>query len=109
MGGIPITTEQAINGVWNITALLVRYLAWTWVALAHVALLALALLWLWAAQITPEQAGAAFRQWLHSSTAGFLAAAGVSALTLIAGYWRLAKFLHGYAGRWLVRAVTKGL
>ena len=87
------SAEQAVSVLWPFTIRLAKLLALTAIALLHTTLLALTLLGLWAAQVTPADMASAGRQILHAWPAAALGTAGVSAATLAGAYWWLVKRL----------------
>ena len=88
------SVEQAVEVLWPVTIRLSGLVTWLGLALLHVALVALALLALWATQTTPADVAAAVRQALQSWPGAALGVAGVSALSVLAGYWWLLRGAH---------------
>lgn len=88
------STEQAVNVLWFMFTRMAGLLTWTAIALLHTALLAVLLLVMWSTQTTPAEVAEGFRAMLQTWPAAALAAVGVSASALAAGYWWVLKHLH---------------
>jgi hypothetical protein len=103
------STGHAIEVLFSVTIRLSGLVVWLAISLLHVALLALVLLALWWTQTTPQDVGAAVRQALSTWPAAALGAAGVSALTLLGGYWWLLKRVFRALGRPLAGHLLRGV
>lgn len=65
-------------------------LAWTWIAVLHAAGLALVLAALWCFEVRPQEVRTVVLSYADDRLVGFLAASGVTALGVLAGYaWAL--------------------
>lgn len=99
------TVEQSVAVLWRFTGNLVFALAWAWIAIAHLMLLAFALLALWVTQTAPADVWACVRALYQAAPVAALSAAGVSAMTLLALYWKLMRWAQRAIGAWLARAM----
>jgi H+/Cl- antiporter ClcA len=104
------SVEQALQVMLTISARLSALVVWLAIVIAHLAafLLLIAAVWWW--QVTPTDVTTALTQAAKSKPFAVLTVAGVSALTLIGGYWRLAKWAHRAAGSgWMFGYLMRGL
>lgn len=102
--------SQAMNAHWHITVRLSRLVLWSFIAIAHVALLQVVLAALWWTQATPAGVFGALRAWLESKPVAAATALGVSALGLLGLYLKLVRLMHRAAGSgWLLGYLTNGM
>lgn len=107
---IRLTTPQIADAALHTAFRIARLVHWTLFVMAHLALWCLLLTVLWWTGATPNGIASAFHRWLAGSPAQTLSALGLSGLTVVAVWWRAAKWIayrtrHG----WLKRYLTKGL
>lgn len=94
---------EAINLLSVMSFTLLRWLIWTWIALAHLLVLLIAGLLLWWFHVQPEQ----IREAVHHALGGTVLSAamwiGLSPLGLVAFYWGLSKLAHRlvYRSQWI--------
>lgn len=101
-------TEQAINVLFTITARLGALVVWLFIAVAHLLVIQMVLIALWASGTSPSDLWTAFLELLRSNAVAALGAVGLSAVGLVGGYWRLTKWVHRSAGSGLLfQYVTK--
>jgi hypothetical protein len=94
----------------HITARLGRLWVWSAIWLGHLTLLVIAGYAAWWFQVTPSSLADAFLRMQASKPVAVLSAVGVSVLGVLALYWRLLRWAHGFAGReWLSKYLMKGL
>jgi hypothetical protein len=102
------SAEQAINVLFTITARLGALMGWVFIALAHLLVLQLLIIFLWASGTTPADLWSAFLELLRSNAVAVLGAVGLSVIGLCSGYWKLTKWVHRSAGSGLIfHYVTK--
>lgn len=99
----------AVNAMYRLIGALTVQVAWLWVALFHAFLLFACALAMWLSQVTPTTASDAIQQAARSTPFAVLSVAGVSALTLLAAYWWLAKAMQRFAQRRLAAFLTSPL
>lgn len=96
------STEQAVNVLFSMTARMGALVAWLFIGLLHLLVLQLLVIGLWASGSTPMTLWAAFLAGLQTNAAAVLGAIGLSVFGLVAGYWRLTKWVHRTAGSGLL-------
>ena len=106
----PLTHSQAINAVFSMIARLSRLVLWTLIALAHLALLVLALAACWLMGVTAADVTTAYLRMRQTMPVEVLSFVGVSAGTLLAAWlWMMRKVHTASAGTWLTTYLMKGL
>lgn len=89
--------EQAISVTFHMTQRLTFVVAWMGFVIAHLLLLCLLLVLLWAFQVTPAALAEAAASLASTRPVAFLTAVGVSVAGVIAGYWRFAVKVQRWA------------
>ena len=104
------STEQALQVMFSLQARLGAFVLWVLIAVLHLALLTGLLTAAWLLQVTPAHVQEAARQWLQTWPLATLSAAGLSGMSVLAGYWWLVRWVHQRGGRdLLMRYLMKGL
>ena len=105
-----LSTPQIADAALHTAFRVARLVHWALFLMAHLALWCLALTLLWCTQVTPTGIASAYLQWLASNPGLAWSASGFSFLTVLALWWRAAKWIE-YRTRhgWLKRYLTKGL
>jgi hypothetical protein len=99
------TTDFLLTGIAQLTWA-VAYLI---IAIAHLAVLTIALAALWFLQASPTELLATVRGLLPQGLIGLLSAIGFSLLSVAGAYGWLLPRVAGATYRWLIRRATKGL
>lgn len=101
---------QAIDVLFTMTARLANVVMWLAFAVAHLALVCVALLAMWAFQVTPKDALEWFQTWQNSMPVAALAFVGVSVLSVLSAYLWVLRKLHQHVGSsWLFAHLIKGV
>lgn len=87
-----------------------RLVVWTLIALAHLAVLVLALAACWLMGVTATDVVTAYQQLRQTTPAEVMSFAGVSVASLLAAWlWALRKVQAAIGGTWLANYLMKGL
>lgn len=104
------STEQALQVLFLLQARLGALVLWVIIAVLHLLGLTLLLTAAWTFQVTPGHVQAAAQQLLQTWPLATLSAAGLSGMSVLAGYWWLVRWVHQRGGRdLLMRYLMKGL
>lgn len=104
------TASEAIDVLFTMTARLANVVMWLAFAVAHLALVCVALLAMWAFQVTPTDALAWFQTWQNSMPVAALAFVGVSVLSVLSAYLWVLRKLHRHVGTsWLFQYLIESV
>jgi hypothetical protein len=92
------TPHGAVQAALGMTAITTYWLIWTWIVIAHLFLIQIAVIAIWVTGATFDDVSAWLSALLQTRIAAALSVLGLSILLLVGLYWRIVKLAHGLIG-----------